>query len=68
MNHTCDIFFPRSSDRVTINIKYLGLDIFDQLALAVKVRGSVPSIDFGSVQELRFPDHDEMFVEEVPGG
>ncbi|KAL4705359.1 hypothetical protein ACJJTC_006845 [Scirpophaga incertulas] len=46
-NHTADIYFPSTKDRIMINQEYLGHDIFDQITLDTDIRGTIPFIETG---------------------
>lgn len=43
-NHTADIWFPTTGDRVTVSQEYLGHDVFDQITIETDVRGTIPVI------------------------
>lgn len=64
-NHTADIWFPTTGDRVTINQEYLGHDVFDQITLETDVRGSLPVILAGT--KLEISDYDEQYTLVEPG-
>ncbi|XP_047530090.1 nidogen [Vanessa atalanta] len=51
-NHTADIYFPDSKDRVTINQEYIGHDVFDQITLDADIRGTIPIVSSGSRLEI----------------
>ncbi|KAJ2949935.1 hypothetical protein O0L34_g11258 [Tuta absoluta] len=59
-NHTADIFFPATGDRVTINQEYLGHDVFDQIALDTDVRGTLPVILSGI--KLDISEYEEQYT------
>lgn len=64
-NHTADIWFPVTNDRVTIHQEYLGHDVFDQITIESDVRGTVPVIVSGSKLELF--EYDEQYTVVEPG-
>ncbi|XP_049867994.1 nidogen [Pectinophora gossypiella] len=64
-NHTADILFPATGDRVVINQEYLGHDVFDQIALETDVRGTVPVILSGS--KLEISEYEEQYTTVEPG-
>ncbi|XP_045494684.1 nidogen [Colias croceus] len=51
-NHTADIYFPETNDRVIIEQEYMGHDVFDQITLEADIRGTVPTIAKGSRLEV----------------
>lgn len=51
-NRTVDIEFPQTGDRVTINERFLGPDIYNNLKVAIEIRGSLPKIVPGPRLEL----------------
>lgn len=65
LNHTVEQFFPQSSDRLTITMRYLGLDVFDQLRLEVDVQGATPILPPGA--KISTLEHEELFRREGPG-
>nr|XP_012544559.2 low density lipoprotein receptor isoform X1 [Bombyx mori] len=64
-NHSVDIWFPKTGDRVTVNQEYLGHDVFDQITLDADVRGSVPVILSGI--KLDIGDFEEQYTIVEPG-
>ncbi|KAF9794052.1 hypothetical protein SFRURICE_009489 [Spodoptera frugiperda] len=64
-NHTADIWFPATGDRVTVHQEYLGHDVFDQITLEIDVRGSLPAIVPGT--KLDITDYDEQYSLVEPG-
>lgn len=59
-NHTADIFFPATEDRVTINQEFLGHDVFDQITLESDIRGTVPVILTGT--KLDVSEYEEQYT------
>lgn len=59
-NHTADIVFPATRDRVTINQEFLGHDVFDQITLESDIRGTVPVILAGT--KLDVTEYDEQYT------
>ncbi|CAH2236693.1 jg20911 [Pararge aegeria aegeria] len=64
-NHTADIFFPESGDRITINQEYIGQDVFDQVAMDTDIRGTLPRISPGS--RLDITEYEEQYTIVEPG-
>jgi nidogen (entactin) len=57
-NHTADIYFPATKDRVIINQEFLGHDVFDQITLDSDIRGTVPFLPVGTkIEVLEFDEH-----------
>ncbi|XP_065209284.1 nidogen [Planococcus citri] len=42
LNHSAEIFYKETGDRISITQKYLGLDVTDQLKIEASIRGTVP--------------------------
>lgn len=42
LNHSAEIIYKETNDRVSIVQKFLGLDVFDQLKLELQITGKVP--------------------------
>lgn len=59
-NHTADIYFPATQNRVTLTQEFLGHDVFDQIALDSDVRGSLPQVDFGA--KLQVSEYEEQYT------
>ncbi|XP_047508934.1 nidogen [Pieris napi] len=59
-NHTADIYFPDTSDRVIINQEFLGHDVFDQITLEGDIRGTIPNIPAGS--RLEISEYEEQYT------
>lgn len=64
-NHTADIWFPSTNDRVTIHQEYEGHDVFDQITISTDIRGTVPEILYGSKLELF--EYEEQYTIVEPG-
>lgn len=62
-NHTADIFFPATGDRIMINQEFLGHDVFDQITLESDIRGTVPFLVTGTKLELAEFQETFSFVE-----
>lgn len=62
-NHTADVFFPSTGDRVKINQEYQGHDVFDQVILDADIRGTVPVILNGAKLELTEYEEQYSFIE-----
>lgn len=59
-NHTADIYFPDTSDRVIISQEFLGHDVFDQITLESDIRGTIPTIAAGS--RLEVTEYEEQYT------
>ncbi|CAK9821012.1 Ndg [Anthophora plagiata] len=57
-NHTAELTFPSTGDKVTIRSNYLGLDVFGQLKMVAEIKGTLPwlsrnvTVDCGTDAEL----------------
>ncbi|XP_043521390.1 nidogen isoform X4 [Frieseomelitta varia] len=57
-NHTAELTYSSTGDKLTIRSSYLGLDVFGQLKVEVKIEGTVPQlardtrVDYGDYDEL----------------
>lgn len=43
LNHTSEIIYKETNDRVSVVQKFFGLDVFDQLKLDLQITGNVPT-------------------------
>ncbi|XP_063376087.1 nidogen [Cydia fagiglandana] len=59
-NHTVDIFFPATNNRVTITQEFLGHDVFDQITLDCDIRGSLPNVGLGA--KLQVTEYEEQYT------
>ncbi|XP_068632401.1 nidogen [Battus philenor] len=59
-NHTADIYFPETGDRITVYQEYLGHDVFDQITLEADVRGTIPVIPAGT--KLDISEYEEQYT------
>lgn len=59
-NHTADIFFPETGDRVTVYQEYLGHDVFDQITLEADIRGTIPVLLPGT--KLDISEYEEQYT------
>lgn len=64
-NHTADVWFPATGDRVTINQEYFGHDVFDQITIETDVRGTLPAIITGT--KLEIGENEEQYTIVEPG-
>lgn len=64
-NHTTDITFTTTGDKVKIQSNFMGLDVFGQLKLEVEIMGSVPKLP--STARVDFIDYDEVYTKSSPG-
>ncbi|KAK9309648.1 hypothetical protein QLX08_000853 [Tetragonisca angustula] len=57
-NHTAELTYSSTGDKLTIRSSYLGLDVFGQLKVEVKIEGTLPQlardtrVDYGDYDEL----------------
>lgn len=63
LTHSVEQFFPQSGERLTLTMRYLGLDVFDQIRLEVEVQGATPSLPPGA--KIKMQEHEEFFTREV---
>ncbi|CAH0407109.1 unnamed protein product [Chilo suppressalis] len=77
-NHTADIYFPSTKDRVVINQEFLGHDVFDQIIVETDIRGTLPYLASGakldisefegqSGTKLHISEFEEQFTKIEPG-
>ncbi|XP_013179565.1 PREDICTED: nidogen-1 [Papilio xuthus] len=59
-NHSADIFFPDTGDRLTVYQEYLGHDVFDQITLEADVRGTIPVVAPGT--KLDISEYEEQYT------
>ncbi|XP_011138379.1 nidogen-2 isoform X2 [Harpegnathos saltator] len=64
-NHTADLVFPSTGDKVTIRSNYLGLDVFGQLKMEANIKGTVPYLDPDTMVD--YSDYDELYTRAQPG-
>ncbi|XP_018362024.1 PREDICTED: nidogen-2 isoform X2 [Trachymyrmex cornetzi] len=64
-NHTAELNFPSSGDKVTIRSNYLGLDVFGQLKMEAEIMGSVPHLERDT--RVDYGDYDELYTRAQPG-
>ncbi|XP_011351557.1 nidogen-2 isoform X2 [Ooceraea biroi] len=64
-NHTAELVFPATGDKVTIHSKYLGLDVFGQLKMEADIKGSVPYLERDT--RVDYGDYDELYTRAKPG-
>lgn len=58
-NHTAVLTFANGQYRATVEQRFLGLDVFDQLRMEGKIFGTVPSVPHG--YKLSLPDSQTQF-------
>lgn len=58
-NHTAEIFYPNTGERVTIRQEYMGHDVFDQITLESDIRGTVPVV--GNDEKLDLKEYEEQY-------
>lgn len=59
-NHTAELSFPSTGDKVTIRSNYLGLDVFGQLKMQAQIEGTLPRL--GRETGLDYGDYDELYT------
>ncbi|XP_015172869.1 PREDICTED: nidogen-2 isoform X3 [Polistes dominula] len=64
-NHTADLLFTSTNDRVTIRNNYQGLDVFGQLKMEAEITGKLPYLEPDTKVECG--DHDEVYTRSEPG-
>ncbi|XP_047349035.1 nidogen-like isoform X3 [Vespa velutina] len=64
-NHTSEILFTSTNDRVTIRNNYQGLDVFGQLKMEAEITGKLPYLEPDT--RLECGDHDEVYTRSQPG-
>ncbi|XKL63994.1 hypothetical protein PGB90_006358 [Kerria lacca] len=46
LNHSAEIIYKETNDRVSVMQRYYGLDVFDQLKLEMQISGRIPPYEF----------------------
>ncbi|XP_025991116.1 nidogen isoform X2 [Solenopsis invicta] len=64
-NHTAELNFPASGDKVTIHSNYLGLDVFGQLKMEANITGTLPHLEQDT--RVEYGDYDELYTRAQPG-
>lgn len=64
-NHTAELAFPSTGDKVTIRSNYLGLDVFGQLKMEAEIKGTVPHLERDT--RVDYGDYDELYTRAQPG-
>ncbi|XP_071641916.1 nidogen isoform X3 [Temnothorax longispinosus] len=64
-NHTAELNFPSSGDKVTIRSNYLGLDVFGQLKMEAEITGTVPYLERDT--KVDYGDYDELYTRAQSG-
>jgi len=64
-NHTAELSFPSTGDKVTIHSNYLGLDVFGQLKMEAEITGTVPYLEKDT--RVDYGDYDELYTRAQPG-
>ncbi|KAJ8676735.1 hypothetical protein QAD02_012522, partial [Eretmocerus hayati] len=64
-NHTLELNFKSTGDKLTVRSKYLGLDVYGQLRLESQINGFLPPVEEGG--RVEFGDHDLMLTRTTPG-
>lgn len=59
-NRTAEIKFPQSGHQVTVKEQFLGLDVFNYMKLNIEIRGSLPTIPYGS--KIEMDDYEEEYT------
>ncbi|XP_072765184.1 nidogen isoform X3 [Anoplolepis gracilipes] len=64
-NHTAELVFPSTGDKVTIRSNYLGLDVFGQLKMEADIKGTVPHLERDTRMDCG--DFDELYTRAQSG-
>ncbi|KAL0115115.1 hypothetical protein PUN28_010595 [Cardiocondyla obscurior] len=64
-NHTAELNFPSTGDKVTIRSNYLGLDVFGQLKMEAEITGRLPHLERDT--KVEYGDYDELYTRAQPG-
>ncbi|XP_014478375.1 PREDICTED: nidogen-2 isoform X2 [Dinoponera quadriceps] len=64
-NHTAELDFPSTGDKVTIRSNYLGLDVFGQLKMEADIKGTLPYLETNT--SVDYGDYDELYTRAQPG-
>ncbi|XP_013187804.1 nidogen [Amyelois transitella] len=64
-NHSAEIYFPKTGDRIIINQEYLGHDVFDQITIDIQIRGSLPVLPDRT--KLDVAEYEEQYTIVEPG-
>jgi len=59
-NRTAEVDFPQTGHHIYISEKFLGPDVFNFLRVNVDIRGSLPSVPYGSKIEIE--DYNEEYT------
>ena len=59
-NHSVELVFDATGDRVTIKSTYLGLDVFGQLKMEADIQGTLPVLADNA--RVDYGDHDELYT------
>ncbi|XP_057336518.1 nidogen-like isoform X1 [Microplitis mediator] len=64
-NHTAELVFSNTGDRVLIKSIYLGLDVFGQLKMEADIQGTLPNLP--NEAKVDYGDHDELYTRSQRG-
>ncbi|KAK5643749.1 hypothetical protein RI129_007594 [Pyrocoelia pectoralis] len=64
-NHTATLLFKNTNHKVTIKLKALGLDVYDQLRLEIELQGDIPQLL--PEAKINMDDYEEQFTLTSPG-
>ncbi|XP_076766279.1 nidogen [Xylocopa sonorina] len=64
-NHTAELTFPSSGDKVTIRSNYLGLDVFGQVKMEAEIKGTLPRLTRDA--RVDYGDYDELYTRAQAG-
>lgn len=64
-NHTAELVFTQTNDRVIIKSTYLGLDVFGQLKMEADIQGNLPRLPADA--RVDYGDHDELYTQNQRG-
>lgn len=65
LNHTARITFTNGQYHTTVEQRFFGLDVFDQIRMEGRLYGTVPQVPLGS--KLIVPDSQSHFHKTSPG-
>ncbi|KAG7213656.1 hypothetical protein KM043_002901 [Ampulex compressa] len=64
-NHTTELSFTSTGDKVTIRSTYLGLDVFGQLKMEAEITGTLPHLERDT--KVQYTDYSELYTRAQPG-
>ncbi|GBP55566.1 Nidogen-1 [Eumeta japonica] len=64
-NHSADITFIGTNNRITIRQEFMGHDVFDQITLEADIRGTIPIL--GPLEKVEVKEQQEQYTLVEPG-